>query len=242
MTILELYEPTFQYICRLNRLARAGATPDLAEVRNQVKSLLTKTKAAAAADTSLAVQHEKLELSLLFFIDFMVRNLKFPEAEQWPDLAAERGELAGDEKFFDEMDANLADKSESATQRLLFYYTCVGLGFSGWYSGQPEQLRKKMLACSQRLGAAVDADEASRICPDAYEHVNTTNLIEPPATSLFGIGIALVGLVLMLVMGNIYLYHDTSKSLSTTFDTVIKRSTPAGMGSSPQPLLDLSGQ
>lgn len=229
MTLLELYDPIFQCVCRLNRTVRAGGQPDITELRAELKSILNKTKTTAAADPVLASQHEKLELSLTFFVDFMVRSLNTPAAQHWQDLASEKGELAGDEKFFDLLDQTLEDRSDAAAQRLLVYYTCMGLGFSGWYTGQPEQLRKKMLACSSRLGGAIDADDSSRICPDAYEHVNSANLIEPPANSLVGIGIALIGLIVMLLVGNVYFYHDTSKSLNSTFDNVIKTSGANGV-------------
>ena len=40
MTLLELCDPLFQYICRFNRSARKGGHHDLIQVRQEVKAML----------------------------------------------------------------------------------------------------------------------------------------------------------------------------------------------------------
>jgi len=40
MKLLELYEDLFQYVCRLNRVAKTEAHPEYARVRSEVKTLL----------------------------------------------------------------------------------------------------------------------------------------------------------------------------------------------------------
>ncbi|MEX2217762.1 MAG: DotU family type IV/VI secretion system protein [Phycisphaerales bacterium] len=221
MTLLELCEPTFQYVCRLNRLARKGGNLGPEEVRAQVKALLADARAKAGQAPNLAAQFEKIELPLIFFCDSLIRESRLPFAGRWADLAAERNELAGDEKFFDLLEETLADRSEQATERLLVFYTCLGLGFTGWYNGQPEYLRKKMMEIAARLrGRGLDPDAGARLCADAYEHVNTANLIEPPGRSLVGMAIALVGLVVVLFITNAYLYRSSAGDLKTALDEV----------------------
>ena len=39
MTLLELCEPLFQYMCRLNRLARSGSALEMDQVRNDIKKI-----------------------------------------------------------------------------------------------------------------------------------------------------------------------------------------------------------
>jgi hypothetical protein len=39
-TLVEFCEPLFQYICRLNRLARKGGLVDASQVRNELRSML----------------------------------------------------------------------------------------------------------------------------------------------------------------------------------------------------------
>jgi type VI secretion system protein ImpK len=150
----------------------------------------------------------------------MIRESALPFARQWRDIAQERNELAGDEKFFDLLEETLKDKSEAATERLGVFYTCLGLGFTGWYNGQPEYLRKKMSEILSRMRGRMDADGAGRFCPEAYEHVNTSDLIEPPGRSLVGIAIALVGLAVVLFVANIVMYRSSSTRLNEALTTI----------------------
>ena len=68
--------------------------------------------------------------------------MQFSPQWQKEPLAFERNELAGDEKFFDLLEETLNDSSEEATEQLAVYHICMGLGFTGIYARQPEQLRK----------------------------------------------------------------------------------------------------
>jgi type VI protein secretion system component VasF len=231
-TLLELVEPTLQYVCRLNRLARKGAGASIGpeEVRGQLKALLGEARTRAGPTHGLSAQFDKVELPLIFFCDSMIRESKLPFAGRWQDLAQERNELAGDEKFFDLLEETIAERSEQATERLTVFYACMGLGFTGWYAGQPEYLRKKMLEVSAKLGRRAGGDDsAGRICPDAYENVNTANLIEPPGRSLLGIGIALVGLILVLLLTNAWLYKSSAGELMSSLNEV-----SAGLRSAPE--------
>lgn len=221
MTLLELCEPLFQYVCRLNRLARKGATIESEEVRSQVRQILGTMKTKAAAIPGMGTQFDKVELPLIFFVDFMIRDSSLPFARRWQDLAAERNELAGDEKFFDLLEETLSERSEAATDRLAVFYTCLGLGFTGWFQGQPEFLRKKMKEIAGRLRSRGDQEAAGRLCPDAYENVNTSDLIQPPGRSLTGVAILLVGLVAVLFAGNLLLYRMVIGDLNGALQRVI---------------------
>src|SRR5262245_44956105 len=120
MTLLELTEPLFQYICRLNRVARkSGAGPsggetalltkgggglprgvslDYAVVRGDIKGLLEDMQQKSAKDFRLNSQREKIELPLLFFVDSLISESGLRFAAQWNQdrLAYSRNELAGD--------------------------------------------------------------------------------------------------------------------------------------------------
>src|SRR5688572_20905961 len=124
MTLLELTEPLFQYICRLNRMARSGAPADYTVVRAELKALLEDLTQKAANEGRLLNQMKKMELPLMFFVDSMIAssNLKF--AEQWHlnRLAYQLDEVAGDEKFFELLDETMRDNSEEASERLAVFY------------------------------------------------------------------------------------------------------------------------
>ena len=220
-SLLDLCEPLFQYICRLNRSARKGGNYDIAQVQSEIRSFLAESKARSVG-ANLSDQWDKIELVLLFFCDFMIKESSLPWAREWKELAFEHHEMAGDQKFFDLFDETLKDRSPAANDRLAIFYTCMGLGFTGFYAGQPEYLRRKMKEIAARLQAAGAFAEADRICPDAYEHVDTRDLIEPPGTKLIGIAIALVGLLVVLFFTYGFLYHDSSRRLKDALEKVTK--------------------
>jgi type VI protein secretion system component VasF len=113
MTLLQLTEPLFQYVCRLNRLARraAGSKPlgdtsflvrpassapgaaaavptrganlDYVVARGDIKALFEDLMSKAAADLRLSQQARKLELPLIFFVDSMISESTLPFASQW---------------------------------------------------------------------------------------------------------------------------------------------------------------
>jgi len=248
MTLLQLCEPLFHYVCFLNRSARkGGGVFDASYVKGELRQIFSDMKKKAAAEPHLSTQYEKVELPLLFFADTMVKYSKLPFALDWEDLAYERNELAGESKFFELLDRTLAERNEAANERLVIFYTCVGLGFTGMYAGQAVDLRKKMLEMSSRIRGIVDLNTQGRLCPEAYEHVDTRDLIEPPARSLGGIAIALAGLVVVLLAANFVLYRQNTKSLAeslkeiTAADPSRQAAGPAGAGTPAAPATGTSG-
>jgi len=221
MTLLELCEPLFQYVCRLRRSARMGRSPELGQVRNEIKRIFKEVSTNASASVALADQYEKAELPLIFFVDFMIKESQLDFAGEWVELGRERNELAGDEKFFDLLDADLADPSEAATERLVIYYTCIGLGFAGVYTGQPDSIKRIMSRISTRISSMMDADEKSFICPEAYEHVDTRDFVEPPSAKLAGIGIGLIGLIIVWAIAYVCLFKWTSDEVAKALDILV---------------------
>lgn len=221
MTLLELCEPLFQYVCRLRRSARMGCALEMDAVRNDIKRVFGEIKANASSSVELITQYEKVELPLIFFIDFMIKESRLSFAPDWYELGRERNELAGDEKFFDLLDEELVDTSDAATQRLAIYYTCMGLGFTGVYTGQPESIQRLMSKISARISGMMDADEKSYICPEAYENVDTRDFVEPPSAKLVGIGITLIALIVIWAVAYFCLFRWTSDDLGKSLDRII---------------------
>lgn len=223
MTLLDLCEPLIQYVCRLNRSGRKGGSFEPSRVRAEIDAMFEDMRSKASADPNLTSQYDKIEMPLIFFVDFMIKESALSFARDWKEIAYEHNELAGDEKFFDLLDETLADPSQAATERLAVYYTCIGLGFTGWYTGQPEYLRKKQLETSARIRAMMDVDEASRICPEAYEHVDTSDLVQPPGMKLLGIFIALIGMTVVMFVANFFLFKTTASELQAALRKIIAR-------------------
>jgi type VI protein secretion system component VasF len=113
MTLLQLTEPLFQYMCRLNRIAKRSGTPkhgmdtsfvslskeaatraapvvappgaslDYSVARSEIKALLEDMMSKAANDMRLSQQARKMELPLIFFVDSMISESSLPFANEW---------------------------------------------------------------------------------------------------------------------------------------------------------------
>ncbi|HEY3899531.1 MAG TPA: DotU family type IV/VI secretion system protein [Chthoniobacter sp.] len=226
MTLLELTEPLFQYICMLNRIARnpGGENLSFDALRPMIVQMFTDMKEGAEPEPRLASQYKKMEMPLIFFVDSMMSESKLTLAPKWNKnrIAYEQNELAGDEKFFDLLDETLAEKGSEADERLEVYYACLGLGFQGWYAGQPEYLRKKMQEISPRIGRVLDSDQRSRMCPEAYQWTDGRDLIERPGLKVLTIGVGFAGLCLVVLAVNIFLFHTASQELANALREILR--------------------
>ena len=255
MTLLQLTEPVFQYICRLNRIARRGSGPkragdttfvtlsreaaataapamaargsslDYSVARADIKALLEDMMSQAATDLRLSQQARKIELPLIFFVDSMIAESSLPFKGEWNQnrLANDRQELAGDEKFFDLLDETLRDGSEDAAERLAVFYVCIGLGFTGIYYQQPEFLRKTMLSIAPRVRHLVENDQNAKICPEAYEGVDSRNLVQPPSSRMFLVGMVFGCFLLAVIVSYVVMYRQASKNLNTAIEEVLRQ-------------------
>lgn len=222
MTLSELCEPLFQYICRLRRSERMGCVMEMDQVRTDIKRLFKEMAATASTSAELDNQYEKIELPLLFFVDFMIKESKLDFAPEWIELGSERNELAGDQKFFDLLEENLVDRSDAATERLLVFYSCLCLGFTGVHAEQPGTIRKLVSKISSRIVGSMDADEKSYICPEAYENVDARDFVEPAGTKLVEIGIVLIGVVIIIGIAFFWLFRSTASDVAQYVDHIVK--------------------
>ena len=225
MTLFDLYEPLFQYICILNRIARKGSNEAIEydSLRTEIASLLDSINKRAQDDPLLALQAKKLEMPVTFFVDSMISESNLQCAAEWHKnrIAYSHNELAGDEKFFDLLDETLNDSSPEATERLFIYYVCMGLGFTGWYAGQPEYLRRKMETVAKRIGVD-ELNKVARICPEAYEHLDSRNLIEPPGSRIGAIALAFLALSLVALAVNFYLFRIGLIGLTESLQEILR--------------------
>ena len=231
MRLIELCEPLFQYVCRLNRSGRKGAGLSPAAVRADVKQILADMRGTSSQDAGLAKNYEAVELALIYFVDAMIEESGLPFAKEWAQQRLQtelKGKHSGDDDFFDLLDETLKDQSEAATEQLTVYYTCIGLGFTGFYTGNPEYLRRKMQEIQARIRHTMDSDAASRIVPSAYENVDQSDLIRPPGRSIVGFVIALVTVAIVVLVGNAYLYYSSTQTLSDSIDRIVETAEDSG--------------
>ncbi len=193
----------------MNRVARTQAHPEFATVRSEVKDLLAEVMRNASSTVSLLNQVKKLELPMIFFINNVICTSRLKFASQWAEkrLAAERNELAGDERFFlDFLEKDLTDTSEEAVERLAVYYVCLGLGFMGIYQNQPDQIRRYTEQIYARIPQWVDRDPRTKISEEAYQHTDTRVLTEPPSNKIILVAVAFVFLSLSVLTTCYFLY------------------------------------
>jgi type VI secretion system protein ImpK len=256
MTLLQLTEPLFQYMCRLNRIARRsaaakassgdttfvaltreaaktaapvvaarGANLDYSVARSEIKALFEDMMSKAATDLRLSQQARKVELPLIFFVDSLISESSLPFAGEWNQnrLAYDRQELAGDEKFFDLLDETSKESGDDAAERLAVFYTCIGLGFTGIYFKQPEFLRKTMLSIAPRIRHLIENDQNARICPEAYEAVDTRDLVQPPSSRMVVVGMIFLGFTLAVLISYFIMYRQASKNLNESIKEVLNQ-------------------
>lgn len=222
MTLPEVCEPLFQYICRLSRSARKRVPLDAGQVRAEAKAVFAQMKAAAASDPVLHEQYERVEPALLVFLNTMIERSRLPFASSWKRLGGDGGEdPGGEERFFQLLEQSLAEPGDAANQRLAVFYTCLGLGFTGPHSGRPEELRRTMMTLGGRIRAFMDADQTARICPEAYDKVDTRIIYEPPSRGLTGLAIALVVMTFALIVANIVSYRQAQRQLDRSLGEII---------------------
>lgn len=228
MKLLELYEGLFQYVCRLNRAAKGQTHPDYTRVRSEIKSLFEDISRSAASDPALANQARQLEQPMIFFVDNLIATSRLNFAPQWAmnRLAAERNELAGDERFFvDFLEKDLVNTSPEAAERLAVYYVCLGLGFSGMYQGQPEQIRRYMEQIFPRIRQWMDSDR-SKVSEQAYLCTDTRVLTEPPNDKIVLLTVAFIFLVLCVMAICYGLYYKASSDLTDSVNQIIRQANP----------------
>ena len=229
MSLLEIYEELFQYVCRLNRAAKTDAHPDFARVRAEVRTMLDEITRNAATNVQLLNQVKRLELPVIFFVDNLICTSRLKFAVQWAEnrLAKEKNELAGDERFFDFLDQDLADTSEDAAERLAVYYVCLGLGFMGMYQAQPEQIRTCVERIFPRIRQWIDVDPRAKITEDAYRNTDTRALTEPPSRKIIFVAILFVFLSLTVLSVVYGLYVAASRDLTVSIGKIINEAASA---------------
>jgi type IV/VI secretion system ImpK/VasF family protein len=215
MQLVQLCEPAFQYICKINRIGSKGHL-DYQLVRAEVNEILTAIAQTAGMDRVLAATYEKIKLPLLFFMDSMIVESGIKCASEWDAnrMAYDHNELSGDESFYDDLDRVLAGADPDKSELLSFFYVCLGLGFTGIYFSQPETVRDYISRMEPHLRGFLESDLHQRIVPDAYRFTNTSNLIAAPAPKIFGILIGFIGVALAVFIGVIFLYLNASSELA----------------------------
>jgi hypothetical protein len=227
--LLELTEPIMQWLCRVNRLVRRGAALDFAQARGEVRSLLADARSRATREAGVLPAFEMIEPVLIVFVDAHVRSMRPGFAALWKPLATERGVVASAGMLEALIEQTLAQGAENLQeQRLALLGQMLAMGMPGLnataaQSGgvTPAQRTSQLLAqITARVGEMAQVDRTVKVCPEAYEGVDSRVLTQPPARSLMKIGIVLVGMLIVVAAAYFQLFARSSKELRATLSGI----------------------
>ena len=77
-----------------------------------------------------------------------------------------------------------------------------------------------MLDINQRIREALDTDQNTKICPEAYAGVDTRDLIQRPGLSVGVIAVICLGLCLIVFTVEIYLFRAASLQLTDSLAAI----------------------
>jgi type VI protein secretion system component VasF len=230
MTLLELYEPLFQYICTFNRNARGGGQLHFETTRDEILTLLNEITAQANESAKLATQAAAMRMPIIYFVDSMISESRAPFAREWNAgrLAFEENVRAGDQLFFEEeLEPTLADNSEEATERLAVFFVCLGLGFTGDLIGESGQkaLKNYSQKIFVRIKSMVETDPRAKISKEAY-FADERTLTEPPSRKFILLSILFICCALGVLVLYGVMYAQAKKDFSKSVNAVAERQTP----------------
>ena len=219
MTLSELSEDLFQYICKLVRTSRIQGDIDFLLLRREIGQIFRDMEEKASSERLIS-KFETLKKVLFFFVDSTIAESSLSVAEEWNNrrLAHELDppEYAGDNKFYEILNETLEDHSKDATELLAVFYQCLGLGFVG---SPPEDISKIMERISGRIWDFMNNSTPMTIPVESY-HVNPTDLRTPPTMKILFIGVALVGLTVVLLIANNMLFKWHTEDLRTALQEI----------------------
>jgi type VI protein secretion system component VasF len=206
VTAHQLYQPVFEFVCESSRLARNDARLDPSALRRRALEILSAIADRARRDPLVAEHVQKLHTPVKHFIDGMMARhvLDSPQSEEWHEnRLGYEASRHGDQAFFDSLREALREPpSPAAAERLMVYFTCLGLGFKGIES--PARIRELMDEIKPKIRHFLDLEEAGRLSPAAYRGLDGRDLVRPPRERKLATAAAVI--CALLAGGSLYVY------------------------------------
>jgi hypothetical protein len=80
-----------------------------------------------------------------------------------------------------------------------------------------------MLTIAPRIRHLVEADQATRICQDTYEGVDTRDLVQPPSSKMAIVAILFTCFTLAVLVSYFFMYREASSNLSSSLDAILQQ-------------------
>jgi type VI protein secretion system component VasF len=216
MKLSLLFEPVLNYIAFLRSDVETMAKAELSEVKKEVLNLITdienKVKMAGMDVSSL---YNKMELPLIFFIDYMIATSNLPIAEEWDKnrLASSKSIITGDKKFFDIFEEIYSKHDPQYDECLDMFYLFLVLGFKGYYENNPEMIENIMHRISNRVPEIQLKQTSHVICKKNYERTCTDSFVYKVFLPIRTILWPLLVLLLIAFGINFVIFYKTSLPL-----------------------------
>jgi type VI protein secretion system component VasF len=223
MKLSLLFEPVLSYIAFVRSDTEPTTKTEFSEVMREISSLIAdiekKVKTAGVETSDL---YKKMELPLIFFIDYMITTSNLPIAEEWDKnrLACNKSIMTGDKKFFDIFEEIYSKNDPQYDECLDIFYLFLALGFRGYYENSPDKIENIMYRISNRV-PKVHLRQASHIlCEKNYERTCSDSFVYKVFLPLKMILWPLLVLLLIALGINIFLFHKTSLPLLSEFKEI----------------------
>ncbi|MFP3040552.1 DotU family type IV/VI secretion system protein [Treponema primitia] len=222
----KICNPVFLCLCNYWQLSCITNFVEKEKFQQDLIKCLGEAKEKSKEDPLLEREFAWIEKPLVFFIDYIVKEGRFPFRQEWRELSRNYNELSGDEKFFNLLTETL-EYPEFKNSFVLFYIM-LGLGFDGAYRYNQQYIEQCMRLCMEK--AVIEYD--------VYSEPITTfpkkNLFHRRQGKL-NIRAALLACALFLLAGfivNLVVFFDITENYRTVLEKTAEDST-AGTAFSP---------
>lgn len=205
----ELCRPIILYMCELWSFKVREIEPNEDKIINDINLMLNEIKDKCYSNPMLAQDFSYIQKPLIFFIDYTIKEGNFSFSKKWKNLSRKYEELSGDDKFFDMLDLNLNDPM--GDNRLELFYLFMGLGFSGRYKNDINEIEHRMKQCIVKMphGVNINTDKITPIDVDLMPKPTKNRQIIPAYIIAF--------IVLIVALGvNYYVFDENIKPVENT--------------------------
>jgi type VI protein secretion system component VasF len=212
----KICNPVFQCICNYWQLSLVTNMVDREKFRQDITALLEEAGRKACREPQLEREFSWIEKPLVFFIDYMVKEGRFPFREDWWELARSYNELSGDEKFFDLLTETL--NHPDCANSFAIFYIMLGLGFDGVYRYNNKYIEQCMRLCAERAMSGGDDIYSEPVLPQKKRKPFFKR------HGRFSVRTALIASAVFMVIGfiiNMVIFIDNTKN----YRELLKRTT-----------------
>ena len=215
ITLQEVTEPIFLYVCKINRVANSGGELSYLSARNEICELIESSAVKASRDQITRDCFQRIKIPLLLFIDYMIVDSGVNFAMQWHQcsLFDEFAAINSSDDFCSYIEEDLAQNYEGVEEVLLFYFLCVGLGYGGGFESGTSQISQVMAKLLPKIRNHINAGSAGRITQSAYENINTLNFIKPVGGKISLILAVFVIFMISVAISVIFMYKESSQGM-----------------------------